>query len=834
MITRLLCLVCLLAFWPLKASHIVGGEMYYSYTGSSGSNNNYRVTFYLFVDCKNGSSSSIEQDKNAYLNVFSKSTSRFNLYKTYALSNARTGPVRVSDFKYSCLKNKPDVCVDKYTYTVDVSLPINANGYVLSYERCCRNSTTVNIQNPGTTGATYWTSIPGSNLVSKDNSPVFKSLPPTFICINAPFTFDNSATDSDGDSLVYELTTPFKGASSNSPIPGPFSATNPANFTNISWLTSSGYNQANQIDGIPKMTINSKTGKLTVVPTKMGQYVIGVKVKEYRNGVLIGESKRDVQFNVISCIFEVVSAFFSPSLLCSEAIVPFQNLSQGGTSFSWDFGDTALNNDTSNLKVPSYAYQNSGNFKVKLIARTSVCADTFEYDVEVKPAFHVKLPKDSIICGPFTEQITASIPNKTYTWNTSDTTQSITINQGGYYSVLVSDPPCYSRDTMFILNDLSTMTLGPDSVICIDQFKPFVFATSNTYKSYHWSNGSDTFFTTINQFGKVDLKTINANGCTFNDTIEFVSYDLPVVQLHDTLMCIGTSKWLNGTNLKTNQLAESKYLWNTGETTATITIYDTGYYHVTVSNRYCKSADTARIDFFITGLDIGLDTFYCGPVSRLLTPLQSYVNYLWQDGSTTSTYLATTPGKKKVTITSVNGCIESDSVLITQYPVLDPGLGNDTTVCISSSVYLTAKSGMSQYLWNTGETGQTIHTLNKGLFYVFVKSPVGCEASDSMRIVADGNALPNEMYMPSAFSPNNDQLNDFYPENQYSSPGADYELNIYNRWGQEIFRSYEVNKQWDGTYNGTECPQDIYLFKIKYRSCDDQLRYFRGTISLMR
>jgi len=69
--------------------------MYYAYTGTSGSNTNYRVTFYLFVDCKNGSASSIDQDKRAYLNVFTTGSSRYTLYKTYALTNARTGPVRV-------------------------------------------------------------------------------------------------------------------------------------------------------------------------------------------------------------------------------------------------------------------------------------------------------------------------------------------------------------------------------------------------------------------------------------------------------------------------------------------------------------------------------------------------------------------------------------------------------------------------------------------------------------------------------------------------------------------------------------------------------------------
>jgi gliding motility-associated-like protein len=86
--------------------------------------------------------------------------------------------------------------------------------------------------------------------------------------------------------------------------------------------------------------------------------------------------------------------------------------------------------------------------------------------------------------------------------------------------------------------------------------------------------------------------------------------------------------------------------------------------------------------------------------------------------------------------------------------------------------------------------------------------------------------------VPNAVTANGDGLNDVFKWVPVFL--KDFNISIYNRWGQEIFRSYEIDKQWDGTFNGSECPQDIYLFKIKYRSCDDNLRYFRGTITLVR
>lgn len=818
----------------LKASHIVGGEIYYTFDGKSGNNNNYTVTLNLFVDCNNGNPQSIDQDKTASFNVFRVNQSSYSLFTSYSLSNSRTGPVRVSDISYKCIKNIPDVCVDKYTYTVKMSLPSTALGYVVTFERCCRNSTTNNILNPGTTGATYWTKIPGSNLVSSDNSPQFKYTPPTFICLNAPLTFDHGAIDKDGDSLVYELYTPYEGASRNNPIPRPSASTNPANFSTISWSSAGGYSVINQIDGNPSLTINSKTGKLSLTPTVAGQYVIGIKVLEYRNGVLIGETKRDVQFNAITCVFEVVSSFYLPSVLCAANELSILNQSQGATSYSWDFGVPTRKDDTSNLKSPKYKYDTSGTFEIRLVARTSKCADTFYNDVFVKKNFKVVLPKDTLYCGKFSKTLSSNISNKSKLWNTGDTGVSISVNKQGVYWLKVSDDPCVSVDSIVIVNDLSKVSIGKDSVICSDQFKPFKYFGPTGYISYEWNTGQRSDTLSVDKPGVYWLQTVNSNQCLSSDTIDIIDYSPPVFDIRDTVFCRNTTVTLDALNLNTATQAESKYLWSNGSGNSNIIIGSTGQFSVLVNNRYCSRRDTAVLTYIQTGLELGPDTFYCGPVNRTVYAQTNFLSYLWQDGSTNSYDQASLPGKYRVTIVSKDGCIESDSMMIIQYPVLDPGLGDDTTVCISSEIYLTAADGMSSYLWNNGATTQKISAMEKGRFIVTVSNSQGCIASDSVLVSTDPNAVPNELFMPDAFTPNDDGTNDVFPSNRYNNLNSYYKLKIYNRWGEKLFETQVTGVQWDGTYNGQLAPQDVYVYMVSSVGCDGQERQFRGTFNLLR
>jgi PKD repeat protein len=128
------------------------------------------------------------------------------------------------------------------------------------------------------------------------------------------------------------------------------------------------------------LSIDSQTGLLTGVPTAVGQYVVGVCVEEYRNGVLISINKRDFQFNVVSCesnleaVIPGQETFHNP---CDGLQIEFGNMSVNAQDYHWDFGVPAIQNDTSNLETPVYVYPDTGSYEVILIANPGLhCADT--------------------------------------------------------------------------------------------------------------------------------------------------------------------------------------------------------------------------------------------------------------------------------------------------------------------------------------------------------------------------------------------------------------------------------------------------------------------------
>lgn len=140
MIRRILIAWILLLGPRLFSTHIVGGEIMYKYLSNTSTTVSYQVTMFLYIDCINGSQGAIDIDVNGYLNVYSYNKN-FNTYTLYTnnnryfpLKNSRTGPSRVSDVNYKCIKNKPNACVDKYTFTKDITVPINNDGYTISFE----------------------------------------------------------------------------------------------------------------------------------------------------------------------------------------------------------------------------------------------------------------------------------------------------------------------------------------------------------------------------------------------------------------------------------------------------------------------------------------------------------------------------------------------------------------------------------------------------------------------------------------------------------------------------------------------------------------------------
>ncbi|HHJ49779.1 MAG TPA: PKD domain-containing protein, partial [Phaeodactylibacter sp.] len=368
-------LVLLFAFFSLmptkaRASHIVGGEITFECLG----NNQYKIILDVYRDCFYGDPTAYF-DNPAHIGIFNQSNI---LVQQVNMPFTGMDDTLSAIFSDPCLFDPGDVCVHTTRYEKVVTLPAIPGGYQLVYQRCCRNQTISNIYNPDQTGMTLSTYMSEQSMLECNNSPDFTFIPPIFICVNKPIDFDHSATDAEGDSLVYRLCTPYEGATYSNPYP-PIPSAPP--YDTVDWVDPP-YNLDNILGtDSTVLSIDPHTGFITGVPTNQGQFVVGVCVEEYRNGQLISSMRRDFQYNVGQC-GEATAAFFAPHAQCENFTVDFENQSSAYTStYLWYFQypDTTISSTEIN---PSYTYPDTGTYTIMLIADPgSVCADTFVNEI---------------------------------------------------------------------------------------------------------------------------------------------------------------------------------------------------------------------------------------------------------------------------------------------------------------------------------------------------------------------------------------------------------------------------------------------------------------------
>jgi gliding motility-associated-like protein len=355
----------------LLATHIVGGEITYRCLG----NDSFEITLTVYRDCYNGVP---EFDNPARVGIYENNSDSVlirNLALNYNAFSNDTLPINLDD---PCLKVPPDVCVHKATYKTIVTLPFNPNGYILVYQRCCRNMLIRNIPDPLNTGISIIGEISPQSQLQCNNAATFINWPPVAICVHHPIDFDHAATDFDGDSLVYRLCTPLEGANPIRHTPSPPFA---PPYQEVTWVDPP-YNLSNVLGGTP-LTIDPFTGFMTGVPNTIGNFVVGVCVDEFRAGALLSTTRRDFQYNVADC-GEPNAAFFLPEVLCDTLQVSFLNQSSNSDTFQWFFDwENDLSQQSSDF-APIHIYPDTGTYLVALIAAPGLpCADTFFQVVQV-------------------------------------------------------------------------------------------------------------------------------------------------------------------------------------------------------------------------------------------------------------------------------------------------------------------------------------------------------------------------------------------------------------------------------------------------------------------
>ena len=271
------------------ASHIIGGEIYYDSLG----NNQYKITIEIYRDCNSATGFDNPLNYTIFLADGSIYTTRY-----IPPFSQNILPIVYDD---PCVTVPNDICVERAIYVDTVTMPLSPGGYYISYQRCCWTGAIDNIVDPSGNGITLTTYVPGQALVSVHNQGArFINYPPLVLCSQNTLDFDHSAYDPDGDSLSYELMAPFLGGSLTNVVPDPETA---APYTPVSWNPT--FTEFVPFGAGSSVTIDPVTGMMTFTPNLIGNFVAGVAVKEWRNGVLINTKIRTFGYRVVACQIEV-------------------------------------------------------------------------------------------------------------------------------------------------------------------------------------------------------------------------------------------------------------------------------------------------------------------------------------------------------------------------------------------------------------------------------------------------------------------------------------------------------------------------------------------------
>lgn len=794
----LLVLSCLSFF--SYAEHLIGGEMTYNCLGD----NLYEITLIMYVDCGPSNEQQITFDVSGLLTIYDSSN---NFIETVEITNPEVIELSDETVGNECLTLPTDLCVLRGIYTVIVELPPIVGGYQLAYQRCCRNPSIINVDTPGEYGNTYTTNIPGSELISDCNSsPSFNEYPPLALCLGDDIIVDLSATDPDGDELVYSLTTPFHGADITNPL-----LITPPPFTAVPWTA--GYSENYPLDANPAISIDANTGIITGTPNQMGMYIIGIKVEEYRDGVLINSVVRDFRFLIVDCDV-ITSSIPLSSWYCNSLTVSFTNGSVNANTYLWDFGN---GNATSAEFEPNYTYPDTGNYTVTLIANpNTICADTnvvsFPLYTELNPIFTEPDPQ-CLGTNSFSFEGEGIIPeNAVFNWEFGTTSTPTSSNQ-----------------------------LNPSNI---------VFPTVGIFPvSFNvvFDNCDETFNSTIEIYDEVIFPTIpaQASQCLEGNVFNFSA--------------AGT--YPTGSNFQWNFGPNANPQTSFQENPTAISFSSLGEQLITLNVLYndCENAVQGTVQIIgIENLEIeSTPAAGCEPFtvefSSLLNPNQYGFEWNLDNGivsNQTNPVGIYTEGSYDISLSVTNlNSLCKDSVNLTDYitvvpqPISSFSLLSDSLI-YNEAVQITNNSLYANsflYEFSSGYTSTefepeyTIPSIGDFTIWQYVQNQYECIDSSSVDLFVE---FEHTFWVPNVFTPNNNLVNDdFYAS--YTNVES-YRMQIFNRWGEIVFDQEGKQPKWDGEDKTRKDKldknqkSDTYVYLIEYKTIADTSHKVRGIVSLIR
>ncbi len=603
--------------------------------------------------------------------------------------------------------------------------------------------------------------VSGTNF-STNSNPAFNLFPPLFLCVGTPFTFNHGATDINGDSLSYSFYTPFNG-DNNAGALDPTFPNNTATFQPVTFLP--GFSATNPLGGTP-LNLNVNTGLLSGTPSALGQYVVGILVKEFRNGVYISSTFRDFQFNVITCP-TFAPAILTPVSSCNSNTISFSNLGgSSGSNWLWNFGDPTTNGDISTLNNPTYTYPSPGNYIVTLTTGVGTnCANTATTQLvisRVTPNFSSNSPQCVGNTVTFTDLTTTSsnLTLNSWQWSFGDGGTSTLQNpthvytSGGTFNVRLivgSNTSCTDTITLPVtINPQPTANAGGNSTVCGNNASIALTGLVTNATGGTWSsNGTGTFSpnaTTLNATYIPSIADTAAGTVTLTLTTSgtgncpaATSTKIVTITNAPTIANAGANQIVCGTTTATlagNVPLVGTGLWTIISGTATIANPNSATTTIsgltpgasitlrwTISSPFCTpSSDDViiNVDLLPTTANAGVDQALCAGTSTTLAAnvalsgtgqwsIISGPGIISNPNTPNSSLTGLNPGTITVlrwTITR-GVCVSTDDVSIVNSLRANVNAGNNQALCAPANIQLNGSitGGTTSGTWTTLGSG---------------------------------------------------------------------------------------------------------------------------------
>ncbi len=773
----------------------MGGDLKMQHLGKRGS---YHFTLSVFIDNIASSASSYEDALN--LMVYDRTTGRFIEAIAMRLTKTR-------DLVYdnpSCQK-RFSFSATEMLYEGDFTFNDGYNaekGYVILWDRCCRNTITRNIAFTVTNNIGSMFSIEVKAFFDKNgrefinNTPDFSSPNGSFLCVKDVMALNMQAYDKDGDELRYSLITPVRGYTNSISLTA--EDTTVMNFDKLPLVQwANGFSATSPIPSSVPITINARTGLIEGKVSEVGVFVYAVMVEEFRNGERISVSKREFQIATVDCSLDSPPI---PVITHNDIAVETLTGCEGDSftlkinpynsnlNYQWQYNDNNLAFSTGSTIVANLPGKYTVAATFKDLCTSKVLSKAVHIKNHTLPDVNIT-PNTALFCDNTVLKIAVkdSVGNN-YQWFrnqvpiANSNAAALEIKEDGMYIIEVKDQRynCTRRDTLEAITFKSprlSLTANATSVCEKDTFSLFgkVLSVETSQYTQNWFyenkpiNIAGFPYLTTNK-GKYTLKVEDSNGCITEESVVIAEKPSPIFQITPIPTICGVE--LPPVPLQVNATNNNGVF-------------------------------TGR----------GVD-------GNIFTPQKAGV------GSHLITYNGVADNGCKGSATQT--IIVDAQIQLRMPPIFQPLKGS--FVQLTNTVN---RQDLS-YSWtpainldNPSIQIPTTNTLAKQTYTLRASSPIGCFVEAQTVVEPYGT-----LYIPTAFTPNNDGQNDTWEISNLNMFPASI-IQVYNRWGELVFYSENNQKIFDGKdFSGQQLSAGAYVYRIKILT-ENEYEY-KGALTIIR